>query len=92
MVDKKIIKARKSQYGDNFQSVADKWSDYLGGVVAPQDVALMLAKLKEARLEHQLKHASSNNKEEAQQLLDDTKKDLNNYYWIAHNYKEYKEM
>lgn len=44
---------RQETYGtpeQNFQRIADRWSQYLGGDISPYDVCIMMAELKLARL------------------------------------------
>lgn len=48
-----ILKDRQNNYGkpeNNFQTIADLWSIYLGREVAAQDVAVMMILLKVARM------------------------------------------
>lgn len=45
--------SRQQDYGspeDNFRLIADLWSTYLGRIVCPEDVAMMMCLLKVARI------------------------------------------
>ncbi len=57
-----VLKDRASQYGgveDNFRTIANFWSVYLGRKVYPADVAAMMALLKIARAKANPRHADS---------------------------------
>jgi len=63
-VDEELIKQRKSQYGSNFEAIAEKWGKYLSTddslgmldlgeaeCIDGKNVAEMMALMKEARIE-----------------------------------------
>ena len=76
----KVIKERKSKYGNSFPCISKKWSEYLGVDVSEEDVARMMALLKLCRLECCPDDA-------------DTKLDYDAYMWIADNmYTKYQSL
>ena len=57
-----VLQDRASQYGgveDNFRTISNFWSVYLGRKVYPADVAMMMALLKIARIRGNKAHADS---------------------------------
>ena len=102
MVDIELIKQRKAVYGDNFECIANMWSEFLKGKLGitksfrglnGKDVAEMMFLLKECRKEAILKkikqYPESFNLKEA---LEDTIIDGENYKWIAENYEKYNRL
>lgn len=98
-----VIKARKLVYGDSFQSLSNEWSTFLGRYVSPEEVAIMLSKLKQIRLQHvedKLEKFCSEEITIDKELLvsqlsearEDTLTDLRNYQWIAENYRIYQNL
>lgn len=59
----KIVKgARQKNYGtpeDNFQRIANFWTDYTGIEITPGDVAVMMILMKAARLMNDPSHMDS---------------------------------
>lgn len=87
MVDLELIKQRKSLYGDNMKSIADKWSSYLEFELHEKDICEMMALMKEVRIEETQKKIN-----ELKSSLEDSESDKDNYRWIARNFKEYKKL
>ena len=58
-----IVKgARQEHYGtpeDNFRTISDLWTVYLGKAIYPQDVAILMVLMKVARLKADNKHDDS---------------------------------
>ena len=105
MVDIELIKQRKAVYGDNFECIADMWSEFLKGKLGitksfrglnGKDVAEMMALLKECRIDTILKKYEFCGDEELakklKEALTDSLKDRDNYEWIAENYEKYKRL
>lgn len=101
MICIETIKERKAVYGNNFPELARLQSEFLGFEITPQQVAYNLAILKQVRIDfiksklQELKDVHTNNMYEVNKLieaLEDSKKDFENYKWIANNYKEYEEL
>lgn len=105
MIYKRTIKQRKAIYGNNFETIAPLWSEYLGKEITPKDVSKMMALMKTTRIDfitnklQELKKSKDFNEAlvlaEVQTLnysLEDSKKDFENYNWIAENFKEYEEL
>lgn len=94
MVDKEIIAQRKRVYGDNFKDIINNWNEYLNTELEPKDAAMMMALMKETRInsiKSKLKGLDLLS-EEANELLKglkDSQKDKANYLWIATNWNEY---
>ena len=58
----KIIRERRIAYGDTLQSmnlISDRWTRSLGVMIAPDQVADMMAELKACRLENDPDHQDS---------------------------------
>lgn len=84
MPDMEILKQRNNVYGNSFPAIARYWSNYLNVPIGPRIVAELMARMKYARMEAL----------EAKGLKDspeyvDSKKDYDNYKWIADHYDEY---
>ena len=105
MVDIELIKQRKAVYGDNFECIAERWSEFLKNKLSitksfrglsGKDVAEMMALLKECRIEViSEKYEFCEDEEVAEKLkeaLTDSLKDRDNYEWIAENYEKYKRL
>ena len=105
MICIETIKKRKAIYGNNFPKISELQSEYYGFAVAPKDVAMSLAILKQVRIEF-IQNKLQELKEDANfstyaiqiqikdlnEGLQDSKKDLENYLWIANNYAEYEAL
>lgn len=105
MICIKTIKQRKAVYGNNFPQIAELQSKYFGFEVTPKDVAMSLAILKQARIDFikdKLQSFRDNPRfndydiqiqtKDLNAGLEDSKKDLENYLWIAKNYAEYEAL
>lgn len=105
MICKKTIQQRKKIYGNNFPQISKLQSEYYGYTVTPQQVAMSLAILKSVRidfiknklqeLKESLNFSDYTTQIEIKDLnigLEDSKKDYENYLWIANNYKEYEAL
>lgn len=105
MICKETIKRRKEIYGNNFPKIAELQSEYYDFEVTPKDVAMTLAILKKVRIDfikaklQNLKNAPNFNDciiqieiKDLNNGLEDSKKDYENYLWIAANYKEYESL
>jgi hypothetical protein len=71
-----LIKKKKKKYGNNFDKIAELWSQRFGIDIKPEDVALALAELKTVRIEFDPSNF-------------DSLQDRANYLWISNNYTEY---
>lgn len=66
-VNKKLIKKRKEQYGDNFPKIAESWNKYFFDknpffkAITKEDVAMLMAHMKKTRIKNILKHQITNN-------------------------------
>lgn len=90
-----IIKERKRLYGDNFQTIANKWSEELGFEITAQKVAKMMALFKEARIEHTSQLIEERKELAIEPLMNslrDSVEDRDNYKWIADNFDEYSDI
>lgn len=105
MICKDTIKKRKAVYGNNFPQIAELQSKYFGFEVTPKDVAMSLAILKQVRIDfiksELLKLRDDTNFDtymvqvqikSFNEALEDSKKDYENYLWIATNYDEYLKL
>ena len=105
MIDKETIKRRKAIYGNNFEEISRLQSEYLGIEITPKQVAKSLAILKQIRIDfikarlETLRNVPNFNDciiqieiKDLNNGLEDSKKDYENYLWIATNYKEYEEL
>lgn len=105
MICKKTIQQRKAIYGNNFPEIARLQSEYMGVEITPQQVANILAILKQVRIDYikkkllKLKQSPTfsdyTTQIEIKQLkegLEDSLKDFENYKWIATNYDEYESL
>lgn len=96
MLDKQLIKSRKEIYGDNFACIAEHWGNYLDIQIEGKEVAVLMAHLKQCRIEAiEEKLSNGAEPEIAVKLLEslkDSKKDLMNYLWIGSNFEEYKNL
>ena len=105
MIDKETIKRRKKIYGDSFKEIARLQSEYLEIEITPKQVAKSLAILKQIRIDfikarlETLRNVPNFNDciiqieiKDLNNGLEDSKKDYENYLWIATNYKEYEEL
>lgn len=105
MICTETIKRRKEIYGNNFPEIARLQSEYFKRAFTPQDVAMSLAILKEVRINFirkklfELKKDINFNSYIVQiqiknlnEALEDSKKDYENYQWIAKNYKQYEQL
>ena len=102
MICKDTIKKRKAVYGNNFPQIAKLQSEYFGFEVTPKDVAMSLAILKQVRIDF-IKNELQKFRDDENfdsymvqvqiksfnEALEDSKKDYENYLWIAKNYDEY---
>ncbi len=92
---KEMIKRKKATYGSNFEEIALKWSELLGIGIEAEDVAEMMAHMKECRIQvikTKLGGAdmlSTSSAEKLKSALEDSQKDKAAYDWIANNYEEY---
>ena len=103
-VDKNLIKQRKAMYGDNFECIAKTWTGHLnldgdaGGTnhIEPYEVALMMAEMKQCRIDAIDKKLKEFPTPEVYLELmaskEDSQADKANYMWIAKNYEEYKGL
>lgn len=78
MINKDIIKQRKQQYGNNFPDIAKKWSKYLNKEITPKEVAMLMALMKQVRVD--------------MSQTEDSITDRENYLWIYENYTEYESL
>lgn len=105
MICKDTIRKRKAVYGNNFPQIAKLQSEYFGFEVTPKDVAMSLAILKQVRIDF-IKSELQKLREDTNfdtymvqvqiksfnEALEDSKKDYENYLWIATNYDEYLKL
>ena len=105
MICKETIRRRKKIYGDSFKEIARLQSEYLEIEITPKQVAKSLAILKQVRIDfikarlETLRSVPNFNDciiqieiKDLNNGLEDSKKDYENYLWIATNYKEYEEL
>ena len=105
MICKETIKRRKAIYGNNFEEISRLQSEYYDFEVTPKDVAMTLAILKKVRIDfikarlETLRNVPNFNDciiqieiKDLNNGLEDSKKDMANYLWIATNYKEYEAL
>jgi hypothetical protein len=102
MICIETIKKRKAVYGNNFPEIARLQSEYFKRVFTPQDVAMSLAILKQVRINFIKKQIedlvesefikSIYKIQELNEALEDSKKDHDNYLWIASNYSKYEQL
>lgn len=102
MICIETIKKRKAIYGNNFPEIARLQSEYFKRAFTPQDVAMSLAILKEVRIKAIQEQMESlvisdflefaYKIKELNEALEDSKKDHENYLWIAKNYKQYEQL
>ena len=105
MICKNTIQKRKAIYGSNFDDIATLWSSYMDKNITPKDVAKMMALMKQVRINftnnklQELKKSKDFNTAlilaEVQTLnygLEDSKRDYENYNWIAENFEEYENL
>ena len=106
MLDKNIIKQRKTVYGDNFAPICERWNSYLGIKMTPKDVAMLMALMKDTRVTHikkelaSLRDATDFLTDKSLQFkykrlkdsLEDSMTDKANYLFIATNFEEYKSL
>lgn len=105
MICKETIKKRKAVYGNNFPEIARLQSEYFQRAFTPQDVAMSLAILKQVRIDFIRKQLFELKKDinfnsyivqiqikNLNEALEDSKKDYENYQWIAKNYKQYEQL
>lgn len=102
MICIETIKKRKAIYGNNFLEIARLQSEYFKRVFTPQDVAMSLAILKQVRIKAIQEQMESlvisdfleftYKIKELNEALEDSKKDHENYLWIAKNYKQYEQL
>ena len=105
MICIETIKKRKAVYGNNFPEIARLQSEYFKRDFTPQDVAMSLAILKEVRINFIRKQLLELKKDinfnsyliqiqikNLNEGLEDSKKDHENYLWIAKNYKKYEQI
>ena len=89
MVNKDLIKERKRQYGNNFETFSKLLEPYFctisGEKISPRSAAYCLYLLKLARIKDGI-HTMT----EAQR--EDSIADADNYLWIFGNYEEYLEL
>jgi len=79
-----ILKQRNSVYGNSFPEIAKCWQEYLEMEIYPQNVAALMAILKAVRMEALEIKGLQNSPEYI-----DSKKDYDNYKWIADHYDKY---
>jgi len=91
-------------WGDNFEDIARAWSEFIKRKISVfdsfklkgKDVADMMVLMKECRVDAIAeKYEFCEDEETAKKLkeaLRDSLKDMDNYEWIAENYKEYKRL
>jgi len=104
MVNKEVIKDKKAIYGSNFECIATRVTEYLRDKellsimkdIEPEDIAFIMGLMKGCRIDaiDEKITAKEPNNNRAKLLLakEDSVLDQNNYFWIARNYKEYKEL
>ena len=105
MICIETIKKRKAVYGNNFPEIARLQSEYFKREFTPQDVAMSLAILKEVRINFIRKQLLELKKDinfnsyiiqiqikNLNEGLEDSKRDYENYLWIANNYEKYKKL
>mgnify|MGYP005997452865 CR=1 FL=1 len=103
MIDKNTIAYKKRKYGNNFPEITTKWSEHLGFKLSEKDVCMMMALMKQTRIENiknrllEIKRIENFNTQndllveivELNKALEDSIKDKDNYVWIGNNYEEY---
>ena len=105
MIDKNLIKERKSIYGDNFKCIAKEWSTMMSVenharddalYFTPASVARYMAKMKQCRIdainEKLANFPTPNVALKLHASLKDSMNDWDNYKWIADNYEEYEAL
>jgi gas vesicle protein len=105
MISIETIRKRKEIYGNNFPKIAELQSEYYGFTVSSEDVAKSLAILKQVRVEfiksklqefrEDINFSTNSVQKQIKELnegLEDSKKDFENYLWIANNYAEYEAL
>ena len=104
-VNKELIKQRKAMYGDNFECIAQAWSQSLIDLNKTTDfqpklnssnIAYMMAKMKQCRIDAiDKKMIVSSPPSVTLKLLEarkDSVTDKENYEWIANNFEEYQRL
>ena len=102
MIDKELIKQRKTQYGSNFDAISSRFSKYLKKEISNADVCSLMALMKEARIEAITKKIeyfsthfnidvseNATTLEELELSLEDSINDRDNYNFISENYQGY---
>ena len=98
LIDKDIIRQRKSQYGSNFGAIKEKWQEHLKaklGVtsvfsLSDKDVAQMMALMKECRIEaikEKMEVEVSKNEETVNPLMQELHRSLKDSRVDYANYK-----
>ena len=96
-VDTELIKQRKAMYGDNFSNIAESWGDYLNDSLVGEDVAHMMALMKQVRIDDTTELLNKEMKitgdpeyiAALNNSIADSKIDQANYLWIAANWEKY---
>jgi len=93
-----LIREKKATYGSNFEAIAKSWCKIICLELSPEDVAEMMALMKECRIKaikEKLNGDAMLSTAQAQELkaaLEDSQKDKAAYMWIAENYEEYQTL
>lgn len=102
-VDKELLKHEKMIFGDNFEPVCERWSEYLGLNITPKDVAMMMADEKDTRVKY-IQNQLNNLKEKPgflidkklqeqykmfKSALDENLQKKTHFLFIATNFEEY---
>ena len=87
MVNKELIRERKAIYSNNFGAIAEAWGVHLEISIEPEDVAMLMAVMKQCRVDAITKKIA-----DLEVGLADSLDDLNNYKFIANNYEEYLKL
>ncbi len=105
-VDKNLLKKEKLIYGDDFTSICESWSLYLGIKLTPKDIAMMMSQMKDTRVrfvqdkinelrdQHNLLIANDLSEAIAAYkcILKENQQKKAHYLFIATNFDEYKKL
>ena len=90
-----LIKRKKAAYGCNFADIAKVWCGIICTEILPEDVAEMMAQMKECRIKaikEKLDDPKCDNQEQLLKALEDSQKDKAAYTWISENFEEYQKL